>query len=251
MDENSEKLVTLFHKINKKGYIKSVCNTWGSIGLTFEKEIGKVPDSTYNPDFKDIEIKCTSRFSEYPLYLFTIAFDSNENEVIRIANNYGYNDHDFPSKKVIFKKVTSIYNNNNKYIFTFDIDRNEEKVYLCVYDSLGNLLERKAYITFESLKKHITTKLNKLAYIKASTMKDGDSKYYRFYAIYLLKIKSFDTFLDLINNNTLNIEIIARVSKSGDKIGKYKCKNIVFSIFKDRIPLLFDCYYQYDYDKQY
>ena len=70
MDKNSLKLIEKFKTIAAKRWIPSVSNSWGSIGLTFEKELEKAPDSTYNPDYLDIEIKCYSRFSKYPLYLF-------------------------------------------------------------------------------------------------------------------------------------------------------------------------------------
>ena len=251
MDDNSEALINCFHKVASKGYIKGIGESWGNIGLTFENEIGKLPDSKYTPDYGDIEIKCSSRFSRYPLYLFTVAFDSSENEVLRIADKYGHSDFDFPDKKVIFQKVKNAIIEDNKYNFIFDIDMANEKIYLCVFDENGKLIERDAYITFTTLKKHIMTKLNKIAYIKASMRKVDDKKYYRYYSMFLYKLKNFDIFLNLIDRNLINIEIIARISKSGPDKGRYRNKNIVFSIRKENIPLLYDCYYQYDYDRKY
>lgn len=237
--------------IANKGYIVGIGKSWGNIGLTFENEIGKLPDSKYDPDFEDIEIKCSSRFSRYPLYLFTVAFDSNENEMIRIANDFGYNDPDYPEKKVIFRNVKNEISEDNKYNFAFDIDKENEKIYLCVFDSKGELIERKAYIYFDTVKKHLLVKLKKLAYIKASKKIIDEKKHYRYYSIFLYKLKSFDTFLKLIENDFIEISIIARLSKSGEDKGRYRNKNIVFSIKKQNIPLLFECYYQYDYDRKY
>ena len=251
MDKASEDLVKKFHEVASKGYIKGVGRSWGNIGLTFEDAIGKLPDCKFEPDYEDIEIKCSSRFSRYPMYLFTVAFDSNENEVIRLAEKYGYYDKDFPDKKVLFRKIMNYIIENNEYNFMFDVDRNEEKIYLCVFDQNGELLERKAYINFYSLKKHLYTKLKKIAYIKASVKKSEDEKMFRYYSIFLYTLKSFDTFLELIERNILDIQIISRISKSGEDIGRYRNKNVEFSIKKEKIPLLFDCYYQYDYDKRY
>ena len=203
------------------------------------------------PDFEDIEIKCTSRFSRYPMYLFTIAFDSGENEILRLANNYGYYDKDFPDKKVIFRKVAQNISKENKYNFLFEVDKETKRIYLCVYDSSGSLIEKKSYINFDSLKNHLYTKLKKLAYIKASMKKFDDEIHYRYYSMFLYKLKSFDVFLNLIENGFINIEIIARIGKSGTSLGKYCNKNLVFSIKKEFIPRLFDCYYQYDYDRKY
>ena len=248
MDKNSSNLVDIFHKVANKGWIEGVGNSWGNIGLTFENEIGKKPDSKYNPDYKDIEIKCTTRYSRYPLYLFTIAFDSSENEVIRLAEEYGYSDPDFPNKKVIFKKVTNSIVDGNKYNFFFDVNRQDKKIYLCVYSDSGRLLEKKAYITFDSLKKHLETKLDKVAFIKASMKTIEDKKFYRYYSMFLYKIKEFENFLELIERNILTITIISRISKSGIDRGRYRNKNVVFAIDKDKLDKMFDCYYKYNRD---
>lgn len=68
-------LVSKFKEIHKKGYIKGVNNSTNSVGLTFEKELGKKPDSSYLPDYNGIEIKCTTRFSRFPISLFSKSFD--------------------------------------------------------------------------------------------------------------------------------------------------------------------------------
>ena len=251
MDKTSQKLADLFKEISLKGWIEGVGKSWGNIGLTFEHEIGKLPDSEYKPDFGDIEIKCSTRYSRYPVFLFTLAFDSNENEVIRLAEEYGHYDSDFKDKKVIFKQVTNAIIAGNKYNFFFDIDRNQERIYLAVYSNDGELLEREAYITFASLKKHFDTKLKKVAYINASMKMANNKKYYRYYLLNLYKTKDFETFLSLIKKNILTISIVSRISKSGEDKGRYRNKNVEFAISKDNLSKLFDCYYEYNHDSLY
>ena len=73
MDENMKSLINEFCKINNKGWIKSKYKSYGNVGLTFENEINKKIDSMFFPDYKDIEIKCSTRFSRYPLHLFNTA----------------------------------------------------------------------------------------------------------------------------------------------------------------------------------
>lgn len=248
MDKTSEELISLFNQIAKKGWIKGNSQNWGEIGLTFEREINKLPDNTYKPDFIDIEIKCCSRFSRYPLNLFTIAFDGpNDNEIMRITEKYGQYDKDFNDSKVLFKPLNK---QSNGTTFKFDIDMFNKKIFLCIYDN-NKLIEKEAYINFSTLKKHIDTKLTKLAIIKASTKKSDKANYFRYYSIFLYKIKDFDTFLKLIESNLLEITIISRISKSGNDAGRYRNKNIVFAIKKYNIQKLFDCYYQYDCDRNY
>ena len=252
MDKNSEKLVETFHTIAKKGYIQGVSKSWGNIGLTFEKELGKSPDSKYDPDYEDIEIKCSSRFSRYPLYLFTIAFDGpSENEILRLAEIYGHYDNDYKDKKVLFEKVSNKIIEGKKYNFMLEVNRFQQKIYLAIYDEFGTLIEKQTYIRFDTLKKHLQTKLEKIAYVKASKKKIDDLDYYRYYSIFLYHLKNFDTFLNLIDRNGLEISVISRISKSGVDEGRYRNKNVVFSIRKENIFRLFDCYYQYDYDRVY
>lgn len=243
MDKNSLKLIEKFKTIASKRWIPSVSNSWGSIGLTFEKELEKAPDSTYNPDYLDIEIKCYSRFSKYPLYLFTVAFDGpNFNEIDRIVNLYGWYDKDFPDKKIVFRKING-EGYPDKYNFKFDIDYKNEKIFLCVYTSTGILLERISFVYFSSIKEHLYTKLKKLAIVRASIKKQDNGAFFRYYKISLFKLKNFDVFLKLIENNILKIDLISRISKSGVDKGRYRNKNIVFSIYKCDIDKLFDCYY--------
>lgn len=93
MTEEIKKLIDNFKIIANKKWIKSVSKSFGSIGITFEKELDKNPDALYFPDYYGTEIKCTSRYSRYPLFLFTVAFDGPSfPEINRIVEKYGYLD---------------------------------------------------------------------------------------------------------------------------------------------------------------
>jgi len=248
LDKNSTELLELFKQISSKRWIPGVCNGWGSIGLTFEKEINKLPDSKYDPDFNDIEIKCTSRYSLYPLFLFTVAFDGPGNEIVRLVNKYGHYDGSFSDKKVLYRKIASEINPKYKYNFLFEVDRDKELIFLCIYNSDGVLLERESYITFSTLKTHVETKLKKLALVRASIKKEDTMQYYRYYAISFYKLLGFEKFIELIENNILQINIISRIGKSGEFSGKYKNRNVEFSIKKEDISKLFECYMHYNHD---
>ena len=132
-----------------------------------------------------------------------------------------------------------------------DVDRKEEKVYLCVFDSNAVLIERRAFVSFDNLKNHLYTKLKKMAFIKASQKKIDNKSYYRYYSIFLYELKDFETFLRLIEEDKLNIWLISRVSKSGPDRGRYRNKNIEFSIKRENLIELFDCYAQYNHDLYY
>lgn len=251
MDKDIKKLVEEFKRISNKGWIKSSSNSHGAVGNVFEKELGKQADALYFPDYYGIEIKCTTRYSKYPLYLFTVAFDGPTfPEINRLIDSYGWPDKDFKEKKVLFANVKCNSKSiiNNKYKFRLDIDENEEKMFLCIYDLNDNLLERKSFVYIDSLYNHLCLKLKKLATIKAFKKKTDNYNSFRYYYIAIYKLISFERFIILLQNGYINVSIIARMNKSGVDVARYRNKNLVFSINKKNINLLFEKVYSYNCD---
>ena len=173
MQKNIIKLIRLFHKISYKGWIKgtSSFNKTGNVGLTLENELNKKADSKYLPDFEGIEIKCTTRYSNYPLSLFTMSLSGiTVPEINRLIEQYGYYDIDFPDKKILIEYFNKNTNNliNGKWIFKLEVAKKEDKLYLAIYDASNNLIEKNTYIKLTDLYNRLITKLNTLAFIKAS-----------------------------------------------------------------------------------
>lgn len=251
INEEIQKLIDNFHVIARKGWIKSVNKGLGSIGYTFEKELNKEPDSLYLPDYYGTEIKCTSRYSRYPISLFTVAFDGPTfPEINRLIDKYGYYDRDYPDKKVLYENICCMKRTeiSSGYQFQLEVDDVEEKIYLCVYDLYGCLIERKSFVYFKTLYNHLMLKLNRLAVVYASKKMINGEQYFRYYKMNVYQIKSFNIFIELIKCGELQISLIARVSKSGFEAGQYRNKNLVFKIKKDKVDNLFQKIYSYDYD---
>ena len=201
MNDEVKKLIDNFKIIANKKWIRSVSKSFGSIGLTFEKELDKSPDALYFPDYYGTEIKCTSRYSRYPLFLFTVAFDGPTfPEINRIVEKYGYPDKDYPDKNVLFEKISCNKKTvvNNKYKLKLEVDDKEEKLFLCVYNLNDILIERKSFVYLKTIEEHLTLKLNRLAVIYASTKKDDCYKYFRYYKIDIYNLISFERFLRLL-----------------------------------------------------
>lgn len=249
-DEKYENLITEFKKIAKKGWIKGVNNFTSAVGNTFEKEIKKIPDSMFFPDYYGIEIKCTTRFSNYPISLFSLAFDGTYlYQMNLLLQKYGIIDEDYPDKKRLIGKLISykkVKINNNYFKIVPDYD--EDRLYLKVYDVNGNFLESDAYIEFSTIKERVNLKLNMLAIIYASKKKINDDFHFRYYKLSIYKLKSPEKFIDLIAENKINISILGRVSRSGSEEGRQRNKNLTFSISKENIDLLFDKIYEIDVD---
>lgn len=59
---------------------------------------------------------------------------------------------------------------------------------------------------------------------------------------------NFETFLELLENEKINVDLISRIGKSGQDAGRYRNKNLVFQIKKDKIEKLFQKIYDNNYD---
>ena len=139
MDESCKNLLKEFKAISKLQWIKGINNFTNSCGLTFESLLNKKSDSMFFPDFQGIEIKCTQRFSRYPITLFSSAFDGPSlYEMNQLLNKYGKNDIIYKNRKIL--NATLSCNKqilvNNKYYFKLEVAEDEERLYLSIYDNL-------------------------------------------------------------------------------------------------------------------
>lgn len=254
MNEDMKKLIDNFKAIASKRWIEGVSGGTGSIGLTFEKELGKNVDSVSFPDYEGIEIKCAGRYSGFPIGLFSVSFDGpslDENK--RIGETYGYFDNDIPDKKIL---VTSINCKdytivNKKYKFRLELDEDEDKLYIAIYDLSNNLIEKETFVTLNNLKWRLVLKLSKLAFVRASIKRVNTKTYFRYYKMTLYELISYQQFLNLLKEGIISTVIMLRIGKSGINKGKYKNKSLFFQLRKQDINLLFKEIYRIDYDEEY
>lgn len=232
-----------FIVITKKGWIKGINQSTNSVGLTFEKLMSKEPDSLYFPDFFGIELKCTQRYSRYPINLFSLAFDGPHLfEMNRLIEKYGIDSQLYGS---LFINKYSFINNFN---FKLKIDRINQKIILGIYDLYLNPIEEVVYIDFSNIKTRLEIKLSSLALVYASKKMINEEKYFRYYKIVFYKLKSFDKFINMLGENKIKVSILGRTAKSGIDVGKNKNKNLVFSLPKEYIEELFEKELEYDSD---
>ncbi|MDO4963415.1 MAG: MvaI/BcnI family restriction endonuclease [bacterium] len=238
-----DELIKQFYIISNKKWIKGINNLTNSVGLTFESLLNKCQDSLFFPDYFGIEIKCTQRFSHYPITLFSCSFDGKYlYQMNELLIKYGTQDLIYKERKILISKLS--YQNktlvNGKYFFKIDIDEEKERLYLSIYDLNNNLLDKNAYINFSTLKNKLELKLSKLAVVWASKKKINNQLYFRYYKMIIYKLTSFDNFINLIKKDIIIINIIGRISRSGIEAGRQRNKNLVFQISKDNIIKLFE-----------
>lgn len=112
-------------------------------------------------------------------------------------------------------------------------------MYLNVYDLNNNMIESESFVYLDSIKQHLLLKLNQLALVYAENKKDENSKYFHYYKMAIYKLKPFEKFIELLKEDIVKVSLIARIEKSGNKIGRYRNKNLVFQINKEYINKLF------------
>lgn len=195
------------------------------------------------PDYQGIEIKCTTRFSRYPISLFSKSFDDPSFfEMNRLINTYGTEDNIYKGRKILMAnlKVNEKISINNNYYFELKIDKKKGKIYINIYDNNNKLIENEPYISFNSLKEHLEVKLTNLAIVYASKKEIDDKINYRYYKMCIYKLISFDKFIELLENNIIKTSIIRRISLSGNEEGRQRNKNLLLQIQKENILDLFN-----------
>lgn len=195
------------------------------------------------PDYQGIEIKCTTRFSRYPISLFSKSFDDPSFfEMNRLINTYGTEDNIYKGRKILTAnlKVNEKISINNNYYFELKIDKKKGKIYINIYDNNNKLIENEPYISFNSLKEHLEVKLTNLAIVYASKKEIDDKINYRYYKMCIYKLISFDKFIELLENSIIKTSIIGRISLSGNEEGRQRNKNLLLQIQKENILDLFN-----------
>lgn len=253
LNDTELELLSKFKRINYKGWIPTIYNGHGANGVTFENELGKKADHLSLPDYNGIELKCTSRFSNHPLYLFSLKIEGpSDKEIFRIVDKFGWYDREYINKKVLYATISDSKINivNDSFYIKLECCDEKKLIYLVFYNKEGEPLERISYITYSSLKKAVETKLNEMAVIHNSKKVIDGTEYYRYYKIQFYDLIGFDRFLSLLKNDYLNVSLISRLERSGAKEGKYSNKGLVFSIPKDNIDFLFNSKFELDCDNK-
>lgn len=240
MDDFKE-LYKKFLLLKEQGWIKGVNNSTSGVGLTLEKFFNKDIDNLFFPDYYGIEFKSTTRSSKYSLTLFSIALEGPTLfETKRIVETYGKEDYMYHDKKTLIgtlkTKVSTMIGN---YYFKIKINDSENKLILEIYDINNNLIENVSYITFKSLKERLEIKLSKMALFYADKNNINGENYYKYYNVYFYVLRNFETFIKLIKEDVIVIQILCSIARSGIKESKNKGNVIAFGIKKHNLYKLF------------
>ena len=243
IEKTIEELQEKFNEISKKGYIKGIYNSSSSIGRTFENELNLSMNKECVPDYHGIEIKTRRTYSKSAITLFTATPDGKEHkEIERLKNTYGY---PYKRDKKYKALYVDVYGNKLtyggvKYQYKLDIDKMEEKVYLCVYNQQGKLLERKVYWTYKILESKLLSKLSYLSIINVWPNKKDGWNYFKYYKISFFKLKGFSQFMKLLENGTIKLSLKIDIYLNENNYGKVYDHGCGFAIQEKDIIKLFD-----------
>ena len=244
MKRDFDDIMHLFMNISSKGYVKAINNNpYNSCGLTFEHLLNINTNCSIFPDYKEIEIKTSTRFSNFPVSLFSSTFIGyHEYESDYILSNYGIYDKVYKDRKVF--NVALKYNKLVEYgDYYFELKMVEDGIVTYVYDKNESLIDKIGYLDFDTIKTRAEMKVKKMVLIKASKKKENNDLFYRYYQIDCYVLKEFEKFITAIKNGDLKLSISLRFDRSSNLLGKNRNKGLIFAIKKDGISSIFKLVY--------
>jgi len=196
-----------FKDIKNKGLCKSLRNGTTGIGFTFETLIGKNEDRNPEPDFNGIEIKVKLGYTKSPTTLFCLNPKGQDYVAKYMLEKYGYPDKSDKSLKCFRVEAHSKKNkiSANRYILKLKVNYELKRVELIILDLNLNIIDSSIYWNFNDLETRLIKKLTYLAYVKGYPYTRNNDTYYKYTNMNIYKLKSFDHFLTLIEENIIYV----------------------------------------------
>lgn len=234
MDNKYESIYELnekFEAVKNLGYIDGInCKSKGNAGITFEKFIDKANDNFQIPDFNNIEIKVQNQFQNHLIRLFSLVPSNSFGiELKRIRNAYGIYDKEFNDIKILQLCLTTKETFKNNHFFKLEINYEVQKIFLKVYNSKKELVEKHIYWDFDDIISTIERKLKIVAIVNYKK-RELDVTQFNYTKIDFFEIKSTIVFFKLIELGIIKINFNLGVYRSGYKIGKEHDNGVSFCI---------------------
>ncbi len=234
-----------FKKIKNMGWVKSVNKNNSGVGLTLERLLGIENNEFEIPDYNGIGIKTKRSNSKSYITLFSCKPEGKYyHEVERIKDTYGYPHKILRKYKVLNNSVYGNIKNKigTKYYFKLDIQTEEAKIYLAIYNIKGDLIEREVYWDFRDLEEKINRKLKYLALIHAYSKKNNvdDFEYFKYYDLSIYCLKNFEKFIELLSDGIIRINFKLNIRTKGDKIGQIHDHGTSFDILEKDLSKLYN-----------
>lgn len=242
MNNSIIELVKKFELIKNNQWIESESKGPSGIGITFEKYIGKDKDNLPVSDFKGVEIKTCNYLSKFYISLFNSTPKSKNNKSIKdLVQKYGYPDKTFKQYNILQGNIYADCCNliGSNYIFRLDVNKQEKKIYILIFNKSYSLISKTFYWNFEDLNSIIYNKLQVLALIHGNKKIYNNTTYFKYCKIIFYKIKGFDKFIELIENGKIRVQLKVGIFKTGKRLGQIHDHGCSFEISKKDLDKLF------------
>ena len=232
-DKELKEFIELFEKVKELGFIKSHRTHNTGIGKTFE-DICEVPENNLSaPDFKNIEIKSQREYTTSSISLVTKAPDFPKKANLKLRENYGYPDKNFPDTKCLRIRIGPSYNNvKNKWGFKSEVDRNQNILNFKIKNLQNDKVEPFNFGYNLSTIKNAVKKLNRVAYVTAKKKEIEGIEYFHFSKFVLVTGISFEKVVNLLEKGLIVVEARLGIYNSGKMKGKKHDHGTAFRINK-------------------
>ena len=233
-----------FEIVKQIGWIEGISNGPGSIGVTFERMIGLSYNEFEIPDFEDIEIKTKRRSSNAYISLFNSSMDGKYLfSSKKLVEEYGWPDKNFRYINILFGDVFG-----DKLLFVgkhrkmkLDVNYCERKIFLKIYSDSNFLLsDNEFFWSFDLIEEKLLRKLSFLALVKADNKFINGKEFFFYNDIKFYKLKSFDTFCNLLSTGFIRVTFKSGVQKGKNHLAFPYDHGTSFAIRESDLEKLFD-----------
>ncbi len=243
METDINSLKNEFERIKNMGWIKERRKGTGSSGYTFESLLRKEEDNFPIPDYNNIEIKVMNDNTKTNLHLFNLTPDGDYLFPIkRILDELGCPGKVNKSEKRFYRTFNA--KDYTKMVFgkkgIIKVNYFDSKIELIVLDNKNENTNIGISWSFEYLKERLELKMQYLAFIRVSSCIISGEGYYHYHDIFFYHIKSFETFIDLIDKGIIDITFKIGIHTSENKFGKVYDHGTDFSIKISDLEYLYD-----------
>lgn len=228
----SYELLTLLKLIRQKGPLVSIANGDTGIGMTIEKALGILPNSSPAPDYKGIELK-SARSKELTnsnrSTLFAQVANWNISKLkssAEILDKYGYERN---GDLRLYATINALKPNSQGLYFSVDIDNdclNE------VHHIDGNVVSWLG----DTLRSKLLEKHKETFWIKANSFEISGEEHFELESVIHTKNPLQNQFLILMEKGIITMD---HLIKKKDMIGSVKEKGPLFKIHEKNLHLLF------------
>ena len=244
MYEDIESLKNKFYEISNLGWVKNISNGKGSVGITLEKLLNINSNEFEVPDYEMmIELKSKSKYfnNKYPVSLFSATCDGESfYELRRIKDKYGLPIKEYNNRILFVNLYANKYSNIGKfYKGKLLIDYFSHKIYFVILNKKNQIIDKHAFWSFETLEEKLNRKLKFIAFVEADRKIVNNTLFFYYKKISIYKMKEFNTFINLLYDGTISINIKIGIYKDGPRVGQTHDHGTSFQIFLSDFEKLF------------